>query len=88
MFVAHGTVRRAVPPTVAAVAVAEPVPGTDEVVLTGVFAVYQPTSGPVPLAAPRGGLLDLDAAGLDGQTRTRVTPTPTRGTSRADLPAG
>lgn len=90
VFVAHAELsRRAIPPTVAAVAVAEPVPGTDEVMLNGVFAVYQPASGPVPLAAPRGGMLDLDAAGLEGQTRTRVvTDTDAWHVEGLDLPAG
>jgi len=90
VFVGHAELsRRAIPPTLAAVAVAEPVAGTDEVVLNGVFAVYQPASGSVPLAAPRGGMLDLDAAGLEGQTRTRVyRDTDAWHVEGLDLPAG
>ncbi|MFO0797790.1 MAG: hypothetical protein U0804_09945 [Gemmataceae bacterium] len=90
VFVGHAELTRGgVPPTVAVVAVAEPVSGTDEVTLSGVLAVFQPDPGPVPLAAPRGGSLDLDAAGLEGQTRTRVvTDTDAWHVEGLDLPAG
>jgi hypothetical protein len=90
VFVVHsGVSRRAVPPTVASAAIAEAVAGTDEVVVTGLFAVYQPESGPAPLEARRGGVLDLDAEGLEGQTRTRVqTDTDAWHVEDLALPAG
>jgi hypothetical protein len=73
VFVALGeSSRRSVPPTVACVAVVEAVPGSGEAAAYGVAAVYRPHSGPVPLRTDRGATLDLDAGGLEGQTRLRV----------------
>jgi hypothetical protein len=64
--------RRAVPETVATVAVIDVVPGSGEAAVNGLFAVYQPESGTVPLGTRRGGLLQLDIEGMEGQTRRWV----------------
>jgi hypothetical protein len=64
--------RRAIPPTTAVAAVADAVPGSGETAVNGLFALYQPESGTVPLATHNGGLLDLDPEGLEGQARRRV----------------
>jgi hypothetical protein len=64
--------RRAVPATVAAVAVVDAVPGGTEAAVSGLFAVYHPASGPVPIGTTRGGILDLEMEGLDGQNRRRI----------------
>jgi hypothetical protein len=64
--------RNAVPPTGATAEIVEAIPATDEVVRRGLFATYHPASGPVTLAAPAGGRLAFDFAGLEGQPRTRV----------------
>ena len=73
VFVALGeSSRRSVPPTIGCVAVVEVVPGSSEAAAQGVAAVYRPHSGPVPLRTDRGATLDLDASGLEGQTRQRV----------------
>jgi hypothetical protein len=81
--------RRAVPPTAATAAIAEVSPATGEAAVRGLFAVYQPESGPVPLAASHGELLDLDAEGLDGQTLRRIqTDTDTWHLEDLSLPAG
>jgi hypothetical protein len=81
--------RRAVPPTAATVAVAEVSPATGEAAVRGLFAVYQPESGPVPLVASHGELLDLDAEGLEGQTRRRIqTDTDAWHLEDLSLPAG
>jgi hypothetical protein len=72
-FVALGEQsRRAVPPTVGLAAIVDPVPGSDEAVVSGLYAVYHPASGPVPLGTRQGAILELDAEGLEGQTRVRV----------------
>jgi len=64
--------RRSVPPTVAVVEVVDAVPSTGELAVNGLFAVYQPSSGPALLATRDGALLDLDQEGLEGQTRRRM----------------
>src|SRR5260221_8722987 len=48
------------------------VPGPGGVAARGLFAVCRPARGPSPAAARRGGLLDLDPTGLDGQLRRRI----------------
>lgn len=81
--------RRAVPPTVASAAVAEVSPATGDATVRGLFAVYQPESGPVSLAAAHGGILDLDPEGLEGQTRRRIqTDTDAWHLEDLSLPAG
>lgn len=73
LFVAVGhQSRHAIPPTVALAETVEAIPSTGEAARGGLFASYQPDSGPAPIAAPRGGLLDFDFDGLDGQTRLRL----------------
>ena len=64
--------RRAVAPTVATAAIADVVPGSNDVAFNGLFAVYQPESGLVPLSATASGQLDLDQDGLEGQLRRRL----------------
>ena len=72
-FVALGErSRRAIPPTVGLAAMVDPVPGSDEAVVSGLYAVYRPASGPAAMGTRDGSLLGLDAEGLDGQTRVRV----------------
>jgi hypothetical protein len=89
-FVALGAAgRRAVPPSTAAAAVVEVTPGTGEAAVSGLFAVYRPESGPLPLATTRGAVLDLDAEGLEGQVRPRVqTDTDAWHWENLSLPAG
>ncbi len=73
LFVALGVAtRRAVPPTAGAAAVVDVAPGTGEGAATGLFAVYRPDSGPTRLGGEHGGIVELDPAGLEGQTRRRV----------------
>jgi hypothetical protein len=64
--------RRAIPPTAGAVALVDPAAGSEEASLTGLYAIYHQTSGPVVLGTRQGALLDLDAEGLEGQLRRRV----------------
>src|SRR5262249_16731623 len=52
--------------------VVDAVPGSDAVAGHGLFAVYRPDSGPVPLGSHAGGILDLDTTGLEGQLRRRI----------------
>jgi hypothetical protein len=61
--------RRSVPPTVAVAQVVEAVPGTDEVAVHGLLALYRPDAGPVEAGAAQGGLFQLDMTGLEGQKR-------------------
>lgn len=73
VFVAVGaTSRHAVPPTAAVVAVVEVTPENGEAAWRGLFAVYSPTSGTVQLGSERGGTVDLDTIGLEGQARQRI----------------
>jgi hypothetical protein len=64
--------REAVPPTTGAAVVLDVSPGNEEAAATGLFALYRPESGPVELVANDGGRLELDTAGLEGQTHRRV----------------
>ncbi len=64
--------RRSVPATVSAVAVVEVSPGTREGSATGMAAVYRPSSGPVRVSTDSGGLIQLDATGLEGQSRQLI----------------
>ena len=64
--------RRAIPPTTATVAIADAVPGSHDVAVSGLFAVYQPVSGPALVSSDAGAILNLDAEGLEGQSRVRV----------------
>lgn len=73
IFVVAGeTSRRTVPPTVAVAQVVHAVSGKEEASIHGLMAVYRPDSGAAELGATRGGFLDLNAEGLEGQTRRRV----------------
>lgn len=88
-FVLGTAARQAVPPTVGWAAVADVTPGVREAAVTGVAAVYRPASGPVTLTAADGGLLDLNAEGLDGQSRRLIqTDADTRAWENLALPAG
>ncbi len=64
--------RRSVPPTIGVAALVEPVAGRDESVVTGLYAVYHPQSGPITLGSRQDVSIGLDAEGLEGQARTRV----------------
>lgn len=64
--------RRAAPPTVALGQVVHGVAGTEEAAVQGLLALYRPDSGATPIAAERGGLINLDLAGLEGQMRRLV----------------
>lgn len=64
--------RRSVPATVSAVAVVEVSPGTRDASATGMAAVYRPSSGPVRVTTDSGGLIQLDATGLEGQSRQLI----------------
>lgn len=68
-LVAAETSRRAVPPTVAAAQVIDAIPGKEEASIHGLMAVFRPDSGAAELGAPNGGFFDLNAEGLEGQTR-------------------
>jgi hypothetical protein len=73
LLAALGTAKRqAVPPTAGTASVVEVAPGSGEAAVDGVFAVYRPDPGPTHLAAEHGGNIDLDVAGLEGQSRRRV----------------
>jgi hypothetical protein len=81
--------RRSVPPTVGVAGLAEPIPGRDDAVLTGLFALYHPSSGEVTLGGKEGVNFGLDAEGLEGQARTRVqTDLDTWKWDGLSLPAG
>ena len=60
------------PPTVAVAEVVDAVPSSGELAVNGLFAMYQPSSGPAHIASRNGALLDLDQGGLEGQTRRRI----------------
>jgi hypothetical protein len=73
LFLALGeNSRRAVPPTVAFAAVVDAVPGSGEAAVTGLFAVYRPSSGPAPVSTRSGAMLDVNMDGLDGQVRRHI----------------
>jgi hypothetical protein len=73
VFVALGTAsRQAAPPTVAVAQLIDVVPGGREQPVRGLLALYRPEAGPVPIGTDKGGRLDMDASGLEGQTRRRV----------------
>ena len=64
--------RSAVPLTVGVAGIVDPIPGTGEVTISGTFAVYHPTSGPIALGTQDGAILGLDTEGLDGQMQRRL----------------
>ena len=64
--------RQSIPPTIGVAAMIDPVAGGDESVVTGMYAVYRPSSGGAVLGTRDGAMLGLDTEGLEGQTRTRV----------------
>jgi hypothetical protein len=73
IFLALGEAsRRGVPPTVAVAQMVNVNPRADEQPVTGVFALFRPDAGPLPVSSTRGGLLDFDMSGLEGQTRQMV----------------
>jgi hypothetical protein len=71
VFLGEGS-RRSVPATVGVAEVVDVVPASGELAVNGVFAMYQPASGPAQVATRDGALVDLDQEGLEGQTRRRV----------------
>jgi len=64
--------RRAVSPTVAVVQRIAVNPGSPEVSVAGLLGHYT-EGGPANIGSTRGGLLELDMSGLEGQTRRLVT---------------
>lgn len=64
--------RRAAPPTVAVAQVVDAVPGTAEVPVHGLLAVYRPDSGPAEVGAEQGGLFEPDMTGIEGRTRRLI----------------
>ncbi|MCI0462427.1 MAG: hypothetical protein L0Z62_36205 [Gemmataceae bacterium] len=74
VFVALGEAsRQAAPPTVAVAQRIDVVPGGVEQPVTGLLAQYRPDAGTLPISSANGGRLEMDAAGLAGQTRRLVT---------------
>jgi hypothetical protein len=89
-FVALGEAsRRAVPVTIAAAQIVEGDSVTQDVSVRGLMAVYRPKSGDFPLTAEQGGIVDLDRAGVVGQTtRWLTTGLGSWHLENLDLPAG
>jgi hypothetical protein len=68
-FVALGEAsRRAAKTTIAVAQLVEGDSATQDVSLRGKMAVYRPSSGPFPLAADEGGIVELDRHDVEGQT--------------------
>lgn len=67
-----GQARDAAPPTAAAAQLIAAAPGIDEIALHGILATYRPTSGPVELAAERGGFFEPDLRDLKGRRRRLI----------------
>ena len=72
VFVFLGQTRGSPCRDIAIAAEVDVVPGSDEAAVTGLFAAYQPSSGPAKLESQDGAFLNLDAEGLEGQSRHRV----------------
>src|SRR5262245_2883216 len=64
--------RQAAPPTVAVAQVVDAGGGSEEAAVHGLLAMYRPESGPADVGADRGGLFELDMAGIEGQTRRLI----------------
>lgn len=64
--------RRSVPPTLGVAGVVDPVAGSGEATVSGLYAIYNPASGPVELGTSGGATFGLDEEGLAGQLRKRV----------------
>jgi len=88
-FTIGRTLRNSVPPTVASAEVVHVAPASNEQAAQGMVALYRSDAGPIAIAAAEGGTLELDAAGLQGQTLRRVV-TDTRAWHWEDtaVPAG
>ncbi len=73
IFVVFGeNSRRAAPPTVAIAQVVDAISGKEEAAVHGLMAVYRPDSGTADLGGTHGGFFELNAEGLEGQTRRMV----------------
>jgi hypothetical protein len=72
LFALGQSSRRAAGPTVAVAQVVDAVPGMEEVSVHGLLAVYHPDQGSAPAGVTRGGIFELDPAGLEGQTRRLI----------------
>jgi hypothetical protein len=90
VFLALGEAsRRAVPPTLTVAEIVHVAPGTRDQAAVGMLALYRPDAGPVPAASTAGGMVELDTAGIQGQTRRRVvTDTDSWHWENLALPAG
>ncbi len=64
--------RRGAAPTVAVAQVVSAVNGKEEAAVHGVLAMYRPDSGLATAGVSRGGYFQLDASGLEGQTRRHI----------------
>lgn len=80
--------RQAAAPSVAVAQIVHPLPGVEEAAAHGLLALYRPESGPVPLGAERGGLFDLDMAGIEQMRRFLVTDIDVWRWDNVSLPAG
>jgi hypothetical protein len=72
LFALGQSSRRAAGPTVAIAQVVHAVPGVEEASVHGLLAVYHPEQGLAPAEVTRGGLFELDPAGLEGQGRRLI----------------
>jgi hypothetical protein len=64
--------RRSVSPTLAVAQRVAVNPRTSELSVTGLLGYYSPEGGPAHISTTRGGLLELDMSGLEGQTHRLV----------------
>ncbi len=89
-FVALGEAsRRAAPTTLAVGQLVEGDSATQDASVGGLMAVYRPDSGAFPLAAERGGIVELDRTGVQGQTTRLLTTDLDRWhLENLDLPGG
>lgn len=62
------TQRRSIPPTVASVQFVEPLPGTDDLRVSGMTDIYAPAAATTAIASQSGGWIMPDRAGQEGQT--------------------
>jgi hypothetical protein len=66
------TQRRSIPPSVASVQFVEPLPGTDDIRVTGQTDIYAPDAATTLIASRSGGWIMPDRQGQEGQTARMV----------------
>ncbi len=64
--------RQSVPPAAAMLQFVRPIPGTDDVRMTGAAGIYATSSGTAELSGVQGGRLIPDMSGMEGTTRRMV----------------